>query len=74
MGKPVELSMDQAEAWLLVLNESRLALAARIGIEEEGWGGDGDDEDDDEMDPPLAFLHYLTYLHGEITMVLMEKL
>ena len=71
-GRPVELSMVEAEAWLLVLNESRLTLAARIGIEEEGWGEH--DEEGGDLDPPMAFLHFLTYLHGELTAVLMEKL
>ena len=68
---PVVLSMGEAEAWLLVLNEARLALAARLGITEEGWG---DEQDLEELAPPLAFLQYLTYLHGELTGVLLEKL
>lgn len=67
----VILSPSEAEAWLLVLNEARLALAARLGIEEEGWG---EDEAALASNPTLAFLHYLTYLHGELTMVLMERL
>jgi RimJ/RimL family protein N-acetyltransferase len=70
--QPVVLSMGEAEAWLLVLNEARLALAARLGIEEEGW--DDDLDDDDALAPPMAFLDYLSYLHGELTLVLMEKL
>ena len=72
MGQPVELSMAEAEAWLLVLNESRLVLAARIGIDEDGWGDDAAELED--LDPPMAFLHFLTYLHGELTHVLLEKL
>ena len=59
---PLDLAADQAEACLLVLNESRLALAARLGIEEEGWGRfDGD------ADPPApaeAFLLFLTEVQG----------
>ena len=69
--EPVVLSMEEAEAWLLVLNEARLTLAARLGIIEEGWG---DDQELDNMAPPLAYLTFLTYLHGELTTVLLEKL
>jgi hypothetical protein len=69
--EPVVLSMGEAEAWLIVLNEARLTLAARLEISEEGWGDDFALED---MEPPMAFLHFLTYLHGELTDVLLEKL
>ena len=31
------LSMDEAEAWLRVLGEARLVLAARLGIDADGW-------------------------------------
>ena len=67
----VVLSFGEAEAWLIVLNEARLALAARLGIEDDGWE---DEVEDDEITPPMAFLDYLTYLHGELTVVLMESL
>ncbi len=33
----VTLSDGEAEAWLRVIGEGRLALAARAGFEEEGW-------------------------------------
>ncbi len=70
--EPVVLSMGEAEAWLLVLNEARLVLAARLGIEEEGWGEESDDPVD--LDPGMVLLHYLTYLHAELTGVLMGRL
>lgn len=69
--EPVVLSLGEAEAWLIVLNEARLTLAARLDITEEGWGDDMKLED---MPPTMAFLHFLTYLHGELTDVLMRKL
>lgn len=59
---PVDLAADQAEACLLVLNESRLALAARLGIEEEGWGRF--DEDAGDPAPAEAFLVFLTGVQG----------
>ena len=65
------LSPAEAEAWLLVLNEARLALAARMGITDEGWG---DDQSEDELDPQMAYLQFLTYLHGELTGVLLQAL
>ena len=65
---PVVLSADEAEAWLMVLGEARLALAARLGIEEEGWG-----EDPNALnDPSMALLHYLSWLQGALTDVLLE--
>lgn len=59
---PLDLAADQAEACLMVLNESRLALAARLGIEEEGWGRF--DEDAAPPAPAEAFLVFLTAVQG----------
>ena len=42
-----------------------------LDITEEGWG---DSQPLTDMTPPMAFLHFLTYLHGELTTVLLEKL
>jgi len=64
------LSGDEAEAWLMVLGEARLALAARLGIEEEGWGED----EASAQEPAMAMLHYLSWLQGSLTDVLMETL
>ncbi len=33
----VDLDAEQAAAWLRVVNETRLLLAARLGIEDDGW-------------------------------------
>ncbi len=33
----VDLDAEQAAAWLRVINETRLLLAARLGIEDDGW-------------------------------------
>ena len=65
----VTLSAAEAEAWLLAIGEARLVLAARLGIEEEGWG-----EDETEIDPPTAMLHYLSWVQGSLAEVLLEQL
>ena len=56
---PVNLTTDEAESWLMVINEARLALAARLGIEQEGWG-----ETKDEQSPPVPAMVLLVYLTG----------
>lgn len=62
------LSLEQAESWLLVLGEARLTLAARMGIEAEGWG------EEDSPEPAMAMLHYLSWLQASLTDVLLEGL
>lgn len=57
-----QLSRDDAESWLRVLGDARLALAARKGIvrDEDGWEeGIGDD-------PELGMLAYLGFLQGSL--------
>lgn len=62
------LTPDEAESWLTVLGDSRLALAARIGVTEAGW------EIDDDGDPERMMLGFLSYLQDELVTVLMERL
>ena len=59
---PLDLDADQAEAWLMVLNESRLALAARLGIEEESWGRF--EKDRGPPAPAEVFLLFLSEMQG----------
>ena len=56
---PVKLTTGEAESWLMVVNEARLTLAARLGIEEEGWG-----ETHDAGRPPAPGMVLLIYLTG----------
>ena len=56
---PVKLTTAEGESWLTVINEARLALAARLGIEEEGWG-----ETRDVGSPPAPAMVLLVYLTG----------
>lgn len=62
------LSPDEAESWLTVLGDTRLALAARIGIDEPGW------ETADEEDPERIALGFLSYLQDQLVTVLMRRL
>lgn len=57
----VTLSEGEAGAWLRVIGEARLTLAARLGIEEDGW-----EATHPEDDPGIAFLHYLGWLQGSL--------
>ena len=67
---PVIISHEEAEAWLMVLGEARLALAARLGIEEDGWREDSGRA----HEPGMALLHYLSWLQGSLVTVLMGRL
>ena len=62
------LDADEAESWLTVLGDSRLALAARLEITEPGWEIDADD------DPQRITLGFLSYLQDQLVSVLMERL
>jgi Domain of unknown function (DUF2017) len=63
----VELSEDEAMAWLGVLNDLRLALGVRLDITEDFDG------DVDESDPRAPGLHLLSYL-GLLEEYLVEAL
>ena len=62
------LSLEEAETWLVVLGDSRLALAARLGITEPGW------ETADEEDPERIALGFLSFLQDQLVDVLMDRL
>ncbi len=63
------LSEAEAGAWLRVIGEARLTLAARMGIEEDGW--------EDELpgeDQTVALLHYLGWIQQSLVETLEERL
>ena len=68
----VHLSAEDANAWLGVLNDARLALGSRIGVT--------DDTDVTALDPEdpssaiLAAYAWLTYLEGELVETLLGDL
>jgi hypothetical protein len=65
----VILSPAEAEAWLRVLGEARLVLAARAGIVADGWEDDLPDDD-----PSIALLHYLGWVQQSLAEVLEGRL
>ena len=62
------LDWEEAESWLIVLGDARLALAARLDITEPGWEEGGFD------DPERIALGFLSYLQSQLTDALMETL
>ena len=64
------MSDDDAEVWLRVLGDARLALAARMGIERDDW------EDDRSLAESRqgVMLHYLSYLQDALIQVLSATL
>jgi hypothetical protein len=59
----VELTDDEAAAWLGVLNDLRLALGVRLDITEDF---DGDVDDTDPRAPALRLLSYLGWLEEQL--------
>ena len=55
-----ELTADQANAWLLSINDMRLALGTRLEITEESHDRDEDDA------PGFELYDWLTYLQGTL--------
>ncbi len=62
------LTLEEAEAWLTVIGDTRLALAARLGITEPGWEIGEDD------DPERIALGFLSYLQDQLVTALMDRL
>jgi hypothetical protein len=70
LGWSVELSPEEAEAWLSALNDARLTLGVLLGIVEEAdWEG-GADEDN----PSSVVLAYLSWLQEDLIGALMGGL
>lgn len=66
----VELSGEQAHAWLSALNDARLTLGVLLGITDESQWEDGVDADD----PSAAALYYLGWLQEQLLAALMGDL
>ena len=62
------LDFEEAEAWMVVLGDARLALGARLGITEPGW------EEGSLDDPDRIALGFLSYLQSQLVDALMETL
>lgn len=68
----VRLSLPEADSWLVVMNETRLALAARLGIEEEGWGTTVGSLR--RPQPEMALLTYLTEVQDDLIQALADHI
>jgi hypothetical protein len=64
----VELTEEEAAAWLGVLNDLRLALGVRLDITEDY---DGDVDDTDPRAPAFRLLSYLGWLEEQLLEALM---
>jgi hypothetical protein len=58
------LSEDQAEAWLALLTDLRLAIGTRLDVTEEKMSEDIDPDDPDAA--ALSVLHWLGWVQGTI--------
>ncbi len=69
-GGNVDLTPTEAEALLMVINEARLALGARLGIVEDGW----ESGERRTSDPVVLLLRYLTAYQDDLVRALAKRL
>jgi len=62
--RPIRLDVEETWRWLRALNFLRLALAERLGIEEDGWEDRYSPRE--HRRPPLATLHLLSWVQEEL--------
>jgi hypothetical protein len=62
------LSVEEAEAWVRVIGDARLAIAARRGVVE----GDTEWESEIDQNPDLAVVAYLGFLQARLVEALLE--
>jgi hypothetical protein len=60
------MDVEQAEAWMRVVGEARLVLAARLGITEDGW----EETIDPSEGPEVAILGFLGWVQDSLVQVL----
>jgi Domain of unknown function (DUF2017) len=65
----VELTTEEVEAWLHVLNDARLAIGTRIGVTEEPEVEDLDPSDPNA--PAHAMYNWLTWLENDLVETLL---
>lgn len=65
-----KIALDDAQTWMRVVGDARLALAARMGIDDEEWEDDGSLAQSSEG----AMLHYLGYIQDALIRVVSADL
>ncbi len=60
------MAPEDAQIWMRVIGDARLALAARMGIEDEAWEEDRSLAESSEG----AMLHYLGYVQDALVRLL----
>jgi hypothetical protein len=70
-AEPIVLSSEQTWGWLRALNVLRLALAERLGLDEDGWEERFSPRQ--HRRPPLATLHLLSWLQEELVEALAQS-
>ena len=68
----MHLSAEEANAWLSVLNDARLALGSRLGVTDDTEVAPLDPSDPNA--PTLAAYAWLTYLEGELVDTLLGEM
>ncbi|WP_067174155.1 DUF2017 domain-containing protein [Microtetraspora niveoalba] len=66
----VELTAEQAQAWLRALNDVRLALGVRLGVTEQIHDEMAEMSEEDPRYPALAIYEWLTYLQDTLVRAL----
>ena len=64
-----KLSFDDAGIWLRVIAEARLVLAARVGIDQDGWTHEDFPDDHDAL-----FVQYLAWVQESLVEALTSTL
>lgn len=59
----IPLTEQQAGSWMRAINQARLILGARLGIEEDGWEETSSFAPDD---PHVVLLHLLSRIQGDL--------
>ena len=65
--REITLAPDEVQAWLGVLNDTRLVLGSRLGVTEEERVLDSDDP----QAPAYAFYDWLTWVQGDLVEALL---
>lgn len=76
-SRRLELTVDEAEAWVRVVGDARLVIAARLGLFEPGVE-DIDvvsvDDADEPLSPHMAMVHFFGYVQQALVEALLSTM